>query len=81
MEILGRGVLFDDRRRAGSHGRALRNDAPSLRLLAGNRMEPSECVPNAGLFEGIASFPHPVTLWRPSAETLARHRNPLWLDE
>lgn len=67
-----------DRRKQGSHGRALRHDIPSLGLLKGDRLEPSVHVPDTG--GGFDSLVPPIraTFWRPSEESMTRHRNPLW---
>lgn len=75
---LVKATLDFDRRPNGSRGRALRADLPSLGLLRGDRLEPSEGVPDTGA--GFDSLKPPVraVFWRPSKETVTRHRNPLF---
>jgi hypothetical protein len=70
-------LLFYDKRTAGSRGRALRSDVPGLSLLAGDRLEPSVGCPDVAAFERLP-LPATVVFWRPSEETLAKHRNPLF---
>ena len=65
-----------DKKKQGSHGRALQRDFPALGLLAGDRVEPSPQLPNVALLEEVVT-PAEVVFWRPSMETMARHRNPL----
>jgi hypothetical protein len=76
-------LIFDrlrsDKSDNGSHGRVLTRDLPMLRLSAGDRLEPSASLPDVGLFQN-ASLPFEATFWRPSLETLTRHRNPLFCD-
>lgn len=57
-------------------GRVLNDDIPSLALLKGDRLEPSPGLWNVDAFEETA-VPFRATFWRRSAETLARHRNPM----
>jgi len=66
-----------DKRAAGSRGRALLNDMPDLQLCAGDRLEPSEELPDVGQLD-TAPVPIRVCFWRPSEETLTRHRNPVF---
>ena len=66
-----------DKRSTGSRGRCLTGPAPTLGLLAGDRLEPCFALPNVGALETLA-VPTTVTLWRCSEETIARHRNPLF---
>ena len=45
----------------------------------GDRLEPSEEIPNIGQsFDERTSFPVTATFWRLARETLTRHRNPLF---
>jgi len=69
-----------DKRQQGSHGRALITGVPELNLQAHDRLEPSRDVPDVGELE---SLPLPITavFWRPAAQTAARHRNPLLVQE
>lgn len=75
--------LYYDKRpgAAGSHGRALVRDYAPLGLLKGDRLEPSPSLPDVGAFEAVASFPREVVFWRPSCQTSASHRNPLFAPE
>ena len=75
-----RAVLFYDKRATGARGLCLKEDLPDLRLLKGDRVEPCEDVPDIGMLEHLEEFPARVLFWRPSAETLARHKNPLFND-
>jgi len=69
--------LYFDKRVAGSRGRALRADIPELNLKAGDRLEPSAGCPDTGAFEHLG-LPATVVFWRPGAETLTKHRNPIF---
>ena len=78
-------MLFDrlrpDKRDNGARGLALVSDLPPLAcgvvLLADDRLEPSEGFQD---YARVYDTPPPftVTFWRPSQESLARHRNPLF---
>ena len=57
-------------------GRCLLSDIAELRLLKGDRLEPSISIPDIGDFE--SSLGSIATFWRSSRETLTRHRNPLF---
>lgn len=70
-------ALFYDKRTNGSRGRALQRDVPELALRAGDRLEPSIGCPDIGAFEDLVP-PVTVVFWRSSAETLTKHRNPLF---
>lgn len=72
-------ALFWDRRQYGSRGRALKRAVPSHGLQAGDRLEPSAGLPDVAGFDDLA-LPGTVVFWRPSQETLTRHRNPLFDD-
>ena len=77
--VLHEGVLRYDRRPSGSHGRTLQHDVPSLNLMRDDRLEPSPELADVGKFETIdLSSPVRIVWWRPSRESLARHRNPLF---
>lgn len=71
------GLLAYDRRKDGSHGRALTRDVPVLGLLKGDRLEPSAALPDVAGFEDLRVFPVQVMFWRQSRQTWALHRNPL----
>ena len=70
-------LLFYDKRTLGSRGRALRDDLPELRLLAGDRLEPSPGCLDVGAFEALA-LPATVVFWRQQLETITKHRNPIF---
>ena len=50
---------------------------PPLDLLAGDRLEPSEYLRDVASFENM-ELPGYVVFWRPSAETVSKHNNPLF---
>jgi len=75
-EILRR--LQYDRRQAGSRGRALSIPYEPLGLLPGDRLEACPWILDVGEYDNISQFPAPVRFWRPSMETLARWRNPVF---
>ena len=76
-----RKALHYDKRKNGSHGRALLKDIPAANLCAGDRLESSENLRDAGQFETLSAFPCEVVFWRPSDSTLALFRCPLWCPE
>ena len=69
-----------DRRDTGPRGRALCREVPGLLLVVGDRLEPSETLPNVDGLDALA-MPATVTFWRRSEETLTRHRNPLFAED
>ena len=72
-------ALFYDKRRDGNRGRCLSIDIPGLGLKAGDRLEPSQSLPDIGrTFDECANFPVMVFFWRRSEETLCTHRCPLF---
>ena len=76
--ILG---LRYDKRDAGSKGLRLLHDVHwdgRMQLQADDRLEPSLHFPDVGKIFDVKSFPVLVTFWRPSRETMSRHRNPLF---
>ena len=59
--------------------RCLRIHLPGFELLKGDRLEPSEVVPDTGVgFDQMRSYPFVCTVWRRALETVSRHRNPLF---
>ena len=70
-------LLFYDKRAQGSRGRSLSGNIPALRLQRGDRLEPCPGLLDVGEFESLDA-PASVVFWRPSLETIARHRNPLF---
>lgn len=72
------GHLRFDHRKAGSHGRALLVDFPTLGLEKGDRLEPSPSHPDVLVENHNPTFPLELVFWRPSAEGLCKHRNPLF---
>ena len=77
VEII-RLCLYYDKRSDGSAGRALRNDLDQFNLKKGDRLEPSLELMDVSEFECIETFPKTVVFWRPSDETCAKHRNPIF---
>ena len=76
-----RARLAFDRRKEGGRGRCLTDDMPTFNLLKGDRLEPCRSCPDIGVgFDELAqkAFPVTVLFWRRSAETILRHRNPLF---
>lgn len=67
-----------DKRKTGLKGRGLLEDFPSLRLLAGDRLEPSEAVPDIGAVDATSQFPLELTFWRTSVQRGVLHRMPLF---
>eukprot|EP00969_Alexandrium_andersonii_P029448 1285462-Alexandrium_andersonii.AAC.1 len=65
--LLANNLLYD-KRRAGNRGRCLARGFPELGLLEGDRLEPSESLPDIGCFEQ-ATTPIRVTFWRVSQES------------
>eukprot|EP00969_Alexandrium_andersonii_P354965 15443374-Alexandrium_andersonii.AAC.1 len=70
--------LFYDKRRSGARGRALRHDLPSLRLKAGDRVEPTNTLPDIGMLDGVTTWPVTILFWRPTHDSMTHHRNPLF---
>jgi hypothetical protein len=75
--------LLYDKRPDGSRGRALNAnvDVTAPKLLQGDRLEPSPTLLDVSDFEAIVTFPVRATFWRPSHETMTRHRNPIFQRE
>jgi hypothetical protein len=72
------GNLHYDRRRAGSHGRALTCDLFRFGLQKGDRLEPSATVPDIGAVDTRGDFPFELVFWRCSMETIVKHRCPIF---
>ena len=53
-------------------------DMPVYGLVKGDRLEPSIALFDVMAFDSLDQFPHPVTFWRVSRETNAKHRNPIF---
>ena len=77
--ILAPGILTFDKRKDGSHVRALRAPIPSLGLRSGDRLEPSPELPDVAMLETL-QLPSTVVFWRLANETICKHRCPLWDD-
>ena len=77
MEVLQRGDLAYDRKTDGSRGRALGRNIDEWELAKNDRIEPSVDLPDPGQFENRPGTIR-ITWWRPSRETMARHRCPLF---
>ena len=71
-------ALWYDKRLDGNHGRALLVDVPFCDLLANDRLEPSRELMDVAAFDQINEFPTRAVFWRTSAETVSRHRCPLF---
>lgn len=71
-------LLKYDQRSGGSCGLSLRSDYEPLGLIAGDRVEPTEDMPDVAEFFVLSVFPVRVLFWRVARETLLRHRCPLW---
>jgi len=54
---------------------------PSASLLRGDRLEPSEFTPDIGEAFDRMVPPIRAIFWRPSEESLTKHRNPLFSEE
>ena len=67
-----------DKKKDGSQGLALSWDIPSVGLLAGDRVEPCAFLNDVGDFFQLTIFPWPMLFWRPSEQTITKHRNPLF---
>ncbi len=72
------GLLRYDHRSGG--GRVLVEAVPELHLKPGDRLEPSDFVPDPSKFEHLNQYPFVALFWRRSEETLAKHKNPLFDD-
>ena len=77
-----RGSMRCDRRttQAGARGYALRAPVPELGLQAGDRLEPSDDMPDHSLFHTTPTH-FRATCWRRGAETSATRRNPVFSEE
>ena len=69
--------LVYDKRDHGNHGLCLTRDVECLGLCKGDRLEPTDALPNVAGLKAFTSFPVPVVFWRTSRETMSRHRNPM----
>ena len=69
-----------DKRKTGARGRALVRDlvVGGVSLCAKDRLEPCAALPDVGQLDDLDTFPTIVIFWRASAETLTRHRNPIF---
>ena len=71
-------ALQYDKRSQGNRGRCLAQTLPELGLQSGDRLEPSEVMPDTGVVAADLAVPVPMVFWRSSADEPVRHRNPLW---
>jgi hypothetical protein len=69
-------LIYDKRKERGCRGRGLKNDIPSLNLLACDRLEPSPDLPDVAGFDTIEPG-KTVIFWRHHADARTRHRNPI----
>ena len=70
--------LFYDRRKEGAKGRALRWPVRGTVLHAGDRLEPSEEVPDVMDVDRCTRFPLKLVFWRGFKGSKIKHRNPLF---
>ena len=73
-------ILQYDKKPQGGSGRCLTKDYPGLCLLKGDRLEPTEQLPDVAHFERmvVPATGAMVLFWRRSRESLARRRCPLF---
>jgi hypothetical protein len=71
-------LLHYDKRSSGSHGLALTQDYPALCLKEGDRLEVTSSFLDTSRFGDVECFPAPFVFWRPSMESITRHRNPVF---
>ena len=67
----------------GPRGRAPSIALPAIGLLLKDRLEPTEQLPDVYAIDQLKESdytPQSFLFWRRNAETLARHRSPLWDD-
>ena len=64
-----------------TRGMVLVADLPALQPLKHDRLEPSRTLPDVVKIFEVTVFPFPIVVWRSSADSLARHRNPLFSEE
>lgn len=76
QQVALRAVLFCDKAKAGSHGRALLSDVPALGLEAKDRLEPNALCANVAALDDHP-LPASFCFLRPSRGTLTRHHNPI----
>ena len=72
------GCLEYDKNPKGSRGRALRADIPPLRLLKGDRLEPTSAHPDTAAIDDCLVFPLRLVFWRVANQTSVRFRSPLF---
>eukprot|EP00969_Alexandrium_andersonii_P311087 13745657-Alexandrium_andersonii.AAC.1 len=72
------GLLRFDKRSSGGKGLCLVSDVPSLKLRAGDRLEPSAELPDIGRFSTLKEYPVVATFWRSADQSLVQHRCPLF---
>ena len=75
--ILNAGLHYD-RRKDGPRGRCLMKDIDGLGLKADDRLEPSQTLPDIAGFES-APVGTDLRFWRQKDDTIARHKNPYFL--
>ena len=60
-------------------GRVMRGDLPDLGLQAGDRLDPTDTMPDVASFDDMdVTEPKTVKFWRSSLDTCTRRRNPLF---
>ena len=70
-------ALAYDARSHGSCGRASTRAFDTVGLLPGDKLEPNAELRDISAFDRITDSPCELLWWRPSSETLTKHRNPL----
>ena len=71
-------VCIYDKRSSGSRGLSLAQPVPALGLFEGDRVVPQRGLEDVADLEHATAFPKRIRIWRPTSETLARNRNPLF---
>lgn len=69
--VLADGGLYTEQTKSKISGRVLKHDIPSLRLLRGDRLEPSLGLPHSGLFDH-RDLPFEAVFWRRRVDARGR---------
>lgn len=78
-KLLCSALAFDKRATgSGSRGLCVKWDLPQFGLRRGDRVEPNTLMGDVVEVFKLNTFPAQVLFWRRSAESRARHRNPLF---
>ena len=76
-DLLGSAVEYYKGKIKGGGGRQLKMALPALGLEKGDRLEPTEILPNVALLDKLASFPTTITFWRRFPGAVCYRRTPL----